>query len=246
MIYPAKSNLCKSRGELHAIPITARGERSQRWEGINHGILADMLVKACQDNGMYIQKEDWQVNPEQSDMFASIQFQSRHVPQMPGIKSCIGLRHSNKSKYAITIVAGARVVVCQNGMFLGDHVLRQRHIGEFKKELPEMLKDALVQCSGRIQHELQDSINYMKREPINGPRYNQLLVEAGDRGVLPWSSLGKVHQEWNAPRHAEFEPRNAWSLYNAFTEVAKQGSACTQLRALERTRELLLPAHRLN
>jgi hypothetical protein len=31
----------------------------------------------------------------------------------------------------------------------------------------------------------------------------------------------KVSREWRKPQHEEFEPRNMWSLYNAFTEVYK-------------------------
>jgi hypothetical protein len=30
-----------------------------------------------------------------------------------------------------------------------------------------------------------------------------------------------VLKEWRQPSHAEFEPRTAWSLFNAFTETLK-------------------------
>jgi len=31
------------------------------------------------------------------------------------------------------------------------------------------------------------------------------------------------------PSHVEFEPRTAWSLFNAFTEIAKGASPATQM-----------------
>ena len=42
-----------------------------------------------------------------------------------------------------------------------------------------------------------------------------------DNQVLPPSSIPKVLQEWRQPWHEEFIPRNAWSLFNGFTEVLK-------------------------
>lgn len=35
------------------------------------------------------------------------------------------------------------------------------------------------------------------------------------------SYIAKVLQEWRQPQHAEFEPRNAWSLMQAYTEAFK-------------------------
>jgi hypothetical protein len=32
-----------------------------------------------------------------------------------------------------------------------------------------------------------------------------------------------VLEEWRRPKHPEFADRNAWSLFNAFTEVQKGG-----------------------
>ena len=31
-------------------------------------------------------------------------------------------------------------------------------------------------------------------------------------------------KEWRQPRHDDFKPRTVWSLFNAFTEVAKETS----------------------
>ena len=47
------------------------------------------------------------------------------------------------------------------------------------------------------------------------------MVEAVKANVLPASRLPKVIEAWEEPRHEEFAPRTAWSLFNAFTEVQK-------------------------
>ena len=43
------------------------------------------------------------------------------------------------------------------------------------------------------------------------------------------SRLPKVIEAWEEPRHEEFSPRTAWSLFNAFTEVGKEGSPRAQM-----------------
>ena len=57
-----------------------------------------------------------------------------------------------------------------------------------------------------------------------------------------WSALRHVDRAWHRPPHADFEPRTAWSLYNAFTEVARDRSPEVQLKALRGLRTLFDPA----
>ena len=42
------------------------------------------------------------------------------------------------------------------------------------------------------------------------------------RMPFPPSAIPKVLREWREPWHAEFHPRNAWSLHNAVTETLKE------------------------
>jgi hypothetical protein len=55
------------------------------------------------------------------------------------------------------------------------------------------------------------------------------MVEAVKANVLPASRLPKVIEAWEAPRHEEFAPRTAWSLFNAFIEVQKALSPRAQV-----------------
>jgi len=43
----------------------------------------------------------------------------------------------------------------------------------------------------------------------------------GRQYVIKGNRVSKVLDEWYNPRHEEFEPRNAWSAFNCFTEVTK-------------------------
>ena len=61
----------------------------------------------------------------------------------------------------------------------------------------------------------------MKVRELPPAHAHHLMVEAIRANVLPASRLPKVIEVWDEPRHEEFTPRTAWSLFNAFTEVQK-------------------------
>ncbi len=47
--------------------------------------------------------------------------------------------------------------------------------------------------------------------------------------AIPASQIPKVLDAWERPRHEEFVPRSAWSLFNAFTEIGKARSPRQQM-----------------
>jgi hypothetical protein len=61
---------------------------------------------------------------------------------------------------------------------------------------------------------------------------------------VPW--LPKVIEAWEEPKHEEFAPRTAWSLFNAFTEVQKGGSPRFQMEGSLRLTQLFRTQLQLN
>lgn len=47
--------------------------------------------------------------------------------------------------------------------------------------------------------------------------------------IVSASRLPKVIEAWGEPKHEEFRPRTAWSLFNAFTEVQKGSGLRVQM-----------------
>jgi hypothetical protein len=50
---------------------------------------------------------------------------------------------------------------------------------------------------------------------------SHVILSAFRRGIISTLQIPKVCEAWESPPHAEFKPRTAWSLFNAFTEVLK-------------------------
>jgi hypothetical protein len=50
---------------------------------------------------------------------------------------------------------------------------------------------------------------------------HDLIIEAFRAGACTSTQIKRVVNQWHVPNHQEFKPRNAWSMFNAFTEVLK-------------------------
>lgn len=139
---------------------------------------------------------------------------------VPGTSYAIGLRQSNDRSMAIRMVAGMSVFVCDNMAMLGDTTfLREKHFGGL--DLALEIGAGLETLRPRFKA-MSDGVIRLQGEKLSDDRSKALMFDAFDRGVLPTRMLPAVAKEWREPRHREFEPRTAWSLHNAFTEVMKQ------------------------
>ena len=78
----------------------------------------------------------------------------------------------------------------------------------------------------------------MKTRELQPAAAHHVMVEAISSNVLPASRLPKVIEAWEEPAHAEFLPRTAWSLFNAFTEVAKSSPPRMQMEGSPRLSSL--------
>ena len=72
----------------------------------------------------------------------------------------------------------------------------------------------------RWHHQDSRIANY-KLTDLDDRTAHDLVVRALDVGVCPNRQIPLVLHEWRMPRHEEFQPRNVWSLFNAFTETLK-------------------------
>ena len=87
---------------------------------------------------------------------------------------------------------------------------------------------------------ITEEVNSFQESPINDAKAESILVEAGKKKILPWSRIGQTIEEYHKPSFQEFEKRDLWSLYNAFTFVAQKSPAPQQIKAIGDFRHLLV------
>ena len=123
----------------------------------------------------------------------------------------------------------------------GGHITAKRkHTTGIGGELPQLIGDGLdtyiqrVSLVGQTQSQLNE-LDFTRQGDVD-----HTMMEAGRRGLFPWSKLGKVEEEWRNTRHPEFRDRNGWSLMNCFSEVAKRFNPVREIQTVDRVRQLIV------
>jgi hypothetical protein len=140
----------------------------------------------------------------------------------------VGLRNSYDRSLSVGLVAGSHVFCCDNLAFSGEVGAARKHTFNVFRDLPDLIYRMLGKVSS-MQSRIHAEIASMKEHELSTEAADHLLVEAVRRDVLPASQLPRVIAAWEKPKYLEFQPRTAWSLYNAFTEVQKSRSPRVQM-----------------
>jgi hypothetical protein len=244
-----------TRPELKTIPITDRGDRSERWMGIQHGNLADTIVKVLGDLfSLHPLNERYYVSPNGSCLFGGFSLgqsprdhlllcsEGTDVPQEVG--ASIGFTHSNDSEKSLRVVAGGQVFLCSNGIVSGSTTLRRKHTTGLR--LYEWIRDGLADFLSKLRSAWK-SVTNLRFSKMSAADHDRGLLELGRQQLIPWSQLGKLDRLWRVsveenvgawlpenPSAWAFEG-SVWDWYNAVTHIAKTLSPGSQLEALEKS-----------
>lgn len=149
-------------------------------------------------------------------MFGTLTFQNG-IPDM-GLR--IGLRTSYDKRLPHSLVTGAGVFVCSNGMFNGEIIVVRRHTKNSIDDIHRMFAAAIQNAKGDFTDAVASATELREISLDNDDGYRLLGVAAG-RDILSPTQFSKSIREWRDPTHDDFAPRNAWSAYNAATEALK-------------------------
>jgi len=174
---------------------------------------------------------------------------AREGRQMFGVLSCrngrpeqdyclvLGIRSSIDRSLAVGITLGSNVICCSNLAFSGEVTMHRKHTAHVFRDLPDLIYRMLSQVSSMRQR-IDGEIAAMKVRELPPAHAHHLMIEAVKASVVPASRLPKVIEAWEEPRHEEFAPRTAWSLFNAFTEVQKGSGPRLQMEGTLRLTQL--------
>lgn len=223
---------CVPLEALAAIPVPERTNVSALWRGVNHGDLAEEILRSCIERGLYVVESQWGTNKSESDLFGAIELapnRSHDIALPEGMGLALGVRHSNAGRYAVTFAVGARVFVCKNGVLTGDFLVSHKHT--IALVLPELIGLALDRYLTEAR-QLSVQVEAMRNMILSAERAAQVILDAAYCEELPPRYVMAVWREWLTPTHADFLPRTAWSLHNAFTTVAQQLALPSQYKLL--------------
>lgn len=132
----------------------------------------------------------------------------------------IGFRNSYDHSMAAGLVIGAHVFVCDNMALVGDICIFHKHTKNIMDAFQKDIINALYGANHKFE-QIQNWFGQLKAAPVALNDGYRLIGEALGKELVPVGMATRTLDEWQHPTHKEFEPRTAWSLYNAFTDGAK-------------------------
>ena len=146
----------------------------------------------------------------------------------------VGWRSSHDQSFAAAVAMGSRVFNCDNLAWSGEIQVSRRHTRHIVRDLPEVISRAvgkLLQAS----HRQEAAFQRMEEYGIGRVAVNDTLVEAMKAQAITNASIPKVLKEYESETHREMHGAdNAWSLFNAFTEISKADPVTTAMKRTQR------------
>jgi len=136
----------------------------------------------------------------------------------------LGMRNSHDKSFPAGLVVGAQVFVCDNLSFSGEIRIARKHTRYIMDDLPKLTSNAVGMLAEKWTL-MTDRIARYKTAEISDRDAHDFVVRSLDAGAATLQQVPAIIKEWRTPRHPEFaEAKNAWRLFNAFTEIGKETS----------------------
>jgi hypothetical protein len=190
---------------LASVPVTPRGTRSDRWQGIQHAELAKSLKSTFKDLfGTVAMNEQYFISPSGATVIGGFELGNEEtkrgktkivpVEPLPGTAASVGFIHANDSSKSLHILAGGRVFLCSNGVVVGEVQLRHKHTSGLY--LSDWLKDGLGEFLPTLSASLQKQVAPLREASISPSQHDAGLLALGRQNVIPWKMLPDFDRAW--------------------------------------------------
>jgi hypothetical protein len=200
---------------------------------VPHSKLVESTLEALAFRQITVVKDEYGISPDGMKMFGVLTLSVTYGDGGDAINLALGLRNSHDKSFALGMVAGFRVFCCDNLAFRGEFfALSRKH----SKRLMDEFVDVVAIGVDRAQRHfapMRDKINTWKGYELPDVQAKALIYDAFVGAVeIPKHTMKEVHRQYFEPQFEVFQPRNLWSLQNAFTGAAKALDPLPQARAL--------------
>ena len=237
-----------SRADLASVPTP---DPTESWRPVSHLDVVNTLTERAAARGLTIKNERFavldgtlypkpgmQLELRGAKLFGALDFAP--IPGMPFPAGCTpsaGIRNSHDKSFALSILSGARVFICANGVLSAEHVISRKHTSGI--DLGQSIDQALDAFMESIRgfNEMYERLHAWNLRRTSA---QSLVVELAKAGAFSSSDILPVLSEYEQPQHPEFRDRNAWSLYQACTERMKVQSPTRQVDGFKALNSVLL------
>jgi hypothetical protein len=203
-------------------------DATRSFKPIPHLELVETLEQSLRQNHITIRKEQFALRRDGSTLFGVLQLAYQDTADGG---AALGLRTANNRTMSIQLCAGLQVFICDNMVFRGDLIaLNRKHTSGL--HLRTELNHAVLRFQDHFGR-LTGEIGNLKERNLSDPDAKAIIHDVFVQGIIPIRLLPEASNLYFEPFVDEFRPRNAWSLHNAFTAVAKEMPITTRMSAIQ-------------
>jgi hypothetical protein len=211
-------------------------EPTKSWKPVPHFDLVTTLIESLAARGIAVMREQYAVGgAADTRLFATFDLAVPDFTSDGQTGMALGLRTANDKAWLTSMMAAARVFLCDNMAFSGDDgavFLKRKHTSRW--DIGESFGPAIdlyLEKSGRWAADMDRMRNFS----LPDASAKAIIYDAfmGDAPIMPIRMIDDVHRLYFRDEHQAgmFPERNLWNLNNAFTEGVKQLKANPQAKA---------------
>lgn len=214
-------------------------EKTRTYSPVGNEDLWKMLQQTAQERGLELGMPNMGVAHKGQRLFGSVEITNQdHLEDE--VRLMLGFRNSYDRTMSVGICFGSRVFVCENMCFTGytsdnEEAVGQvhhRHQMDVMDGLQERLNDAMDKFEVFKSYQ-NDFYNRLKEHKLSDAMAHDLIINSVRAGAITAKDCFPIAEDWKFQAegptnqaeqdryHPEFAPRNAWSLFNCYTEKAK-------------------------
>lgn len=214
-------------------------KETKTYTPVSNEELWKMLQQTAHNRGLELGTPTLGVSQKGQRLFGTVEITNQD--HLDGdVRLMLGFRNSYNRSMSVGVCFGSKVFVCSNMVFTGytsedeDAIgqIHHRHQTNVFNRLENHLDSSLDKFP--IFKRYQDGFyNRLKQIALRDSEAHDLIINSVRADAITAKDCFNVAEEWafqgrgahneeeQSRWHKEFAPRNAWSLFNAFTEIHK-------------------------
>lgn len=134
-------------------------------------------------------------------------------------------QNSYNKERPLAFVGGTSVMICSNGMILGESKLVRRHTGSITQEMNDHIQ-TVIQDLEQLLEDTQKHGEQMKQIEMDPTATAELCGRMFmEQDIITSTQLNIIRRQLEDPDYPEFAEPTLWSLYNHTTHALKKTHA---------------------
>lgn len=189
---------------------------------VPHRHLMHNVMSAFTSQGFDIDKPVHQIHKQKARFVSMFSVSGGGLPEDKALRWMVAAMNSYDMSRSVTLLFGASVFVCGNGLIIADHKLKTRHTLNVWDRIPDLISQS-VGVFGDTIVKAQQRNDKLREIVVDDRRMiDSFAMEVCRRGLLPTSKAVAYADEIHNPSFDyEVKPNTLWNIHNAYTHTAK-------------------------